>query len=74
VIELRKTQPHKAFKSYELGFIQIDSHKFTSPEDLQQPLMRYVALYNHQLPQSTPKSNTRFKQSKTGTPPIPTCF
>jgi transposase InsO family protein len=30
----------------------LKTHRFTSGEDLEQTLMRYVALYNHQLPQS----------------------
>ncbi len=29
----------------------LKTHLFTSGEDLEQTLMRYVALYNHQLPQ-----------------------
>ena len=36
----------------------LTTHRFTSGEDLAQTLMRYVALYNHQLPQSALKSKT----------------
>jgi Integrase core domain len=40
------------------------THQFTSGEDLEQTLMRYVALYNHQLPQSALKSKTPMKAMK----------
>ncbi len=36
----------------------LKTHRFTSGEDLEQPLLRYVALHNHQLPQQTLKSKT----------------
>jgi transposase InsO family protein len=36
----------------------LKTHSFTSGEDLEQTLMRYVALYNHQLIQSALKSKT----------------
>jgi transposase InsO family protein len=42
----------------------LKTHRFTSGEDLQQTLMRYVALYNHQLPQSALKSKTPFAAMK----------
>lgn len=42
----------------------LKTHRFTSGEDLEQTLMRYVALYNHQLPQSALKSKTPIKAMK----------
>ena len=33
-------------------------HRFSSCEELEQTLLRYVALYNHQLPNSALKSKT----------------
>jgi len=39
-------------------------HRFTSGEDLAQTLMRYVALYKHQLPQSALKSKTPMRAMK----------
>ena len=36
----------------------LKTHRFTCGEDLGQTLLRYVALYNHQLPQQTLKSKT----------------
>jgi transposase InsO family protein len=40
------------------------THRFTSAEDLEQTLMRYVALYNHQLPQSALKSKAPMRATK----------
>ena len=34
----------------------LKSHRFNSSENIEQSLLRYVALYNHQLPQSALKS------------------
>jgi transposase InsO family protein len=34
----------------------LKTHRFNSREDMEQTLLRYVALYNHQLPQSALKS------------------
>ena len=42
----------------------LKTHRFTSGEDLEQTLMRYVALYNHQLPQSALKSKTPIRAMK----------
>lgn len=42
----------------------LKTHRFTSGQDLEQTLMRYVALYNHQLPQSALKSKTPIKAMK----------
>jgi transposase InsO family protein len=42
----------------------LKTHRFTSGEDLEQTLMRYVALYNHQLPQSALKSKTPTRAMK----------
>lgn len=42
----------------------LKTHRFTSGEDLEQTLMRYVALYNHQLPQSALKSKTPMRAMK----------
>jgi hypothetical protein len=42
----------------------IRKHQFTSGEDLEQTLIRYVALYNHQLPQSALKSKTPMRAMK----------
>jgi len=36
----------------------LKTHRFHSGEDMEQTLMRYVALYNHQFPQSALKSKT----------------
>jgi transposase InsO family protein len=33
----------------------LKTHRFNSREDMEQTLLRYVALYNHQLPQSAPQ-------------------
>jgi hypothetical protein len=40
------------------------SHHFQSGQDLEQTLLRYVALYNHQLPQSALKSRTPIQAMK----------
>jgi len=42
----------------------LKTHRVTSGEDLEQTLMRYVALYNHQLPQSALKSKTPMRAMK----------
>ena len=40
------------------------THHFNSAEDLSQTLLRYVALYNHQLPQTALKSKTPYQTLK----------
>ena len=42
----------------------LKTHRFNSREDMEQTLLRYVALYNHQLPQSALKSNTPMQAMK----------
>ena len=42
----------------------LKSHRFQSGLDLEQTLLRYVALYNHQLPQSALKSRTPIQAMK----------
>ena len=42
----------------------LKTHRFNSAEDLEQTLMRYVALYNHQLPQSALNSKTPIQAMK----------
>ena len=42
----------------------LKTHRFSSGEDLEQTLLRYVALYNHQLPQSVLKSKTPMQAMK----------
>ena len=42
----------------------LNTHRFNSAEDLEQTLMRYVALYNHQLPQSALQSKTPIQAMK----------
>ncbi len=42
----------------------LKTHRFSSGEDLEQTRMRYVALYNHQLPQSALKSKTPMRAMK----------
>ncbi len=42
----------------------LKTHHFNSAEDMGQTLMRYVALYNHQLPQSALKSKTPMQAMK----------
>ena len=39
----------------------LKTYRFSDSEDLEQTLLRYVALYNHQLPQSALKSKTPMK-------------
>lgn len=42
----------------------LKTHRFRSGEDMEQTLLRYGALYNHQLPQSALKSNTPIQTMK----------
>ena len=42
----------------------LKTHRFSSGEDLEQTLLRYVALYNHNLPQSALKSKTPMQAMK----------
>lgn len=42
----------------------LKTHRFNSREDMEQTLLRYVALYNHQLPQSALKSKTPMQTMK----------
>ena len=42
----------------------LKTHRFHSGEDLEQTLLRYVALYNHQLPQSALLSKTPMQAMK----------
>ena len=42
----------------------LKTHRFHSGEDLEHTLLRYVALYNHQLPQSALKSKTPIQAMK----------
>ena len=42
----------------------LKTHRFSSSEALEQTLLRYVALYNHQSPQSALKSKTPFQALK----------
>jgi transposase InsO family protein len=42
----------------------LKTHRFSSSEDLEQTLLRYVASYNHQLPQSALKSKTPMQVMK----------
>jgi transposase InsO family protein len=42
----------------------LKTHRFQSGQDLEQTLLRYVALYNHQLPQSALKSKTPMQAMK----------
>lgn len=42
----------------------LKTHRFNSVEDLKQTLMRYVSLYNQQLPQSALKSETPMQAMK----------
>ena len=42
----------------------LKTHRFNSREDMEQTLLRYVALYNHQLPQSALKSMTPMQAMK----------
>lgn len=41
----------------------LKKHRFNSALDMEQTLMRYVALYNHQLPQSALKNKTPIEAS-----------
>jgi len=42
----------------------LKTHRFNSAQDMAQTLIRYVALYNHQLPQSALKSKTPMQAMK----------
>jgi transposase InsO family protein len=42
----------------------LNTHRFNSAQDLEQTLLRYVALYNHHLPQSALKSKTPIQTMK----------
>ena len=42
----------------------LKTHRFNSREDMEQTLLRYVALYNHQLPQSALGSKTPMQTMK----------
>ena len=42
----------------------LKTNRFNSAEEVAQTLMRYVALYNHQLPQSALKSQTPIQAMK----------
>ena len=42
----------------------LKTHRFNSREDMEQNLLRYVALYNHQLPQSALGSKTPMQAMK----------
>ena len=42
----------------------LKTHHFVSGQDLEETLLRYVALYNHQLPQSALKSKTPIQAMK----------
>jgi transposase InsO family protein len=42
----------------------LQSHRFQSSEDLEQTILRYVALYNSQLPQSALASRTPMQAMK----------
>lgn len=42
----------------------LKTSQFNSSEDLEQALLRYVALYNHQLPQSALKGNTPLQATR----------
>lgn len=42
----------------------LKTHRFNSREDMEQTLLRYVALYNHPLPQSALKSKAPMQAMK----------
>ncbi len=42
----------------------LKTHRFNGREDMEQTLLRYVALYNHQLPQSALGSKTPMQAMK----------
>jgi hypothetical protein len=50
------------------------SHHFTSGEDLDRTIARYVWLYNHQLPQAALKDKHPWPPCDSGTKTILTCF
>ena len=69
-IEHRLTQPRTAQTN---GMVErfngriadvLKTHRFNSAEDLEQTLIRYVSLYNQQLPQSALKSKTPIQAMK----------
>ncbi len=69
-IEHRLTKPHTPKTN---GMVErfngriadvLKTHRFNSREDLEQTLLRYVALYNHQLPQSALQSKTPMQAMK----------
>ena len=49
-------------------------HRFNSREDMKQTLLRYVALYNHQLAQSVLKSKTLIQAMKNWSHEHPNLF
>jgi transposase InsO family protein len=51
----------------------LKTDRFNCALDMEQTLLRYVALYNHQLPQSALKRKTPMKARKISTIPIRTC-
>jgi len=42
----------------------LNTHHFNSAQDLEQTLLRYVAIYDHQLPQSALKSKAPIQAMK----------
>ena len=52
----------------------LNTHRFSGSEDLEQTLLRYVALYNHQLPQSALNSKTPLQAKKEGHQSHPQLF
>ena len=52
----------------------LKTQRFNSREDMEQTLLRYVALYNHQLPQSALKSKTPMQTMKECTHLTHICF
>ena len=52
------------FARYRFAPDVLNTHRFNSAEDLEQTLLRYVALYNHQFPQSALKSKTPVQTMK----------
>ncbi|ODT60290.1 MAG: hypothetical protein ABS73_06595 [Paracoccus sp. SCN 68-21] len=51
----------------------LQSHRFRSGEDLEQTILRYVRLYNGQLPQSVLKGRTPIDALKDGSGKGRTC-
>jgi transposase InsO family protein len=66
-IEHRLTKPRKPQTN---GMVErfnghvLKTHRFNSADDLEQTLLRYVALYNHPLPQSALQSKTHIQTMK----------